>query len=245
LQDAIVAVLEALDNKIEANTPLIRLCDELWFRKLSRVLNGWDLADAALPSGWSRRPLSSLARFVNGRNFTRNATGTGRMVVRIAELNSGPGASTVYSDVEVPVDHMVAPGDLLFAWSGSLTVQRWYRPEAIVNQHIFKVLPLSGISTWLVHGYLLQLLPWYRQIAADKATTMGHIQRHHLEEEVVLPDLSTQRELAHQCGPLWQRALAAERESLVLAQFRDILMPPLLSGEMQVRDAELLAGEAV
>jgi type I restriction enzyme, S subunit len=245
VQEAIASVLGALDHKVEVNTRLIRLCDELWFGELTRVLNGWDLEGAVLPSGWSRTSLSSLARFVNGRNFTKDATGSGRMVVRIAELNSGPGGATVYNDIQVPVDHVVAPGDLLFAWSGSLTVQRWYRPEAIVNQHIFKVVPLSGIPKWLVHGYLLQLLPWYRQVAADKATTMGHIQRRHLEEEVVFPDPATRSRLDERCSALWERALAAERESLALARLRDTLLPRLLSGELRVRDAEELVGEAV
>ena len=244
-QEAIAEVLGALDDKIEANTRLTHLCDELWFGELTRVLNGWDADSSVLLSGWCHVALSSLAHFVNGRNFTKDATGTGRMVVRIAELNSGPGRSTVYNDVEVPVDHVVTPGDLLFAWSGSLTVQRWYRPEAIVNQHIFKVVPHSGIPKWLVHGYLLQLLPWYRQVAADKATTMGHIQRSHLDEQVVLPDQTTRRELDERCDPLWERGLSAERESLVLAQLRDTLLPPLLSGELRVRDAEALVGEAV
>ena len=55
------------------------------------------------------------------------------MVVRIAELNSGPGGSTVYNDVSVDEENLARPGDLLFAWSGSLTVRRWFRPEAIVN----------------------------------------------------------------------------------------------------------------
>jgi hypothetical protein len=65
------------------------------------------------------QPLSSLARFVNGRAFTKDATGTGKMVVRIAELNSGPGASTVYNEIDVDGTNLARTGDLLFAWSGS------------------------------------------------------------------------------------------------------------------------------
>src|SRR5664280_73593 len=241
-QQAITEVLGALDDKIECNDRLARIADERWTDELTQALNGWDVDDL-LPSGWSRESLSSVARFVNGRNFTKDATGTGRMVIRIAELKSGPGRSTVYNEIDVPSDHVARPGDLLFAWSGSLTVQRWFRPEAIVNQHIFKVIPHSDIPTWLVHGYLLKLLPWYRQIAAGKATTMGHIQRHHLDEPVPLPDAATRNALDERCAPLWHRALAAEQESLGLAQLRDTLLPRLLSGELRVRDAEAAVEE--
>ena len=190
-------------------------------------------------------PLSSLAQFVNGKAYTRNASDTGRMVIRIAELNSGPGGSTVYNDIEVPSENLAEPGDLLFAWSGSLTVERWCRPEAIINQHIFKVLPKGATPVWLVHGLLLNLLPYFQGIASGKATTMGHIQRHHLDEPVEVPSAATMSALDRVCAPLWQRALAAEEESLVLADLRDALLPKLLSGELRVRDAESFVEEAV
>lgn len=167
------------------------------------------------------------------------------MVIRIAELNSGPGGATIYNDLDVPEQHLARPGDLLFAWSGSLTVRRWFREEAIVNQHIFKVIPKADVPIWLVHAHLLRLLDEFRGIAADKATTMGHIQRRHLEVQVPVLSEDALVELRHRCGPLWRRALAAERETLVLTALRDTLLPPLVSGRLRVTEAESLVGEAV
>jgi type I restriction enzyme S subunit len=227
------AALEALDAKIEANRRLVDLCDATWRATLARENDVY------------ARRLSDLATFTNGRAFTKDATGIGRMVVRIAELNSGPGASTVYNDIEVPDEHLARPGDLLFAWSVSLTVVRWYRPEAIVNQHIFKVVPSSGTPPWLVHAGILGLLEFFRGIAADKATTMGHIQRHHLDEEVPVPTPSRAAELDRSCGPLWRRALAGEQENLAIASLRDTLLPRLLSGELRVHGVESLVEGAV
>jgi type I restriction enzyme, S subunit len=232
-QRAIADVLGALDDKIEANRRLVALCDESW-RTAAKAEPATEAA-----------PLSRLADFVNGRAFTKGATGSGRMVVRIAELNSGPGASTVYNDLDVGPEHLACPGDLLFAWSGSLTVARWYRDEAIINQHIFKVIPKRGIPIWLIHGALLDLLAYFRGIAADKATTMGHIQRHHLDELVSVPLTGTRTELNQLCMSLWHRALSAEQETLKLAALRDALLPRLLSGEVAVRDVEAAVGEAV
>ncbi len=243
-QQAVADVLAVLDQKIACNARLVTRADDVWRNHLVERLRLWEGRVEDVP-GWSQVPLSSIARFINGRNFTKGATGFGRMVVRIADLNTGPGQSTVYSDVEVPSDHAAAPGDLLFAWSGSLVVQRWFRSDAAINQHIFKVVPIPHLPLWLVHGYLLELLPWYRRIAADKATTMGHIQRQHLDVPVVLPDDATVQQLDKVCRPLWDRALAAERESLVLARLRDFLLPRLLSGDIRVRRGAALAEEAV
>lgn len=227
-QRAIAQVLGALDDKIASNDQLITISGEL--SKLAWRRGTMD--DGATV------PLSSLARFVNGKAFTKNASGTGRVVIRIAELSSGLGDSTVYSDIEVADEHIARPGDLLFAWSGSLTVARWFRPEAVVNQHIFKVIPMDGYPLWLVNEALRTKLAEFKAIAADKATTMGHIQRRHLDEPVVLPSKVEIDRLDGLMTGLWSRALAAENENLSLAETRDELLPLLMSGKGRVRDAE-------
>jgi type I restriction enzyme S subunit len=231
-QQAIAEVLGALDDKIAANVRLVSTLEELSSLSYRRLAAGGVIV-----------PLSSLARFVNGKAFTKGASGTGRVVVRIAELNSGLGGSTVYNDIDVADDHVARPGDLLFAWSGSLTVARWYRPEAIVNQHIFKVIP-SGRPMWLVGQALRTKLTEFKAIAADKATTMGHIQRRHLDEPVAIPEENEIGRMDGLMAGLWNRALASEQETLHLERTRDALLPLLVSGKVRVKDAEkLVAGD--
>jgi type I restriction enzyme, S subunit len=226
-QAGIAAVLGALDAKLAACRRIAAACDALRTAALAR----------ALARGPGRpRPLSALADFVNGRPYTRDASGTGRMVVRIAELTSGPGPATVRSDAAVPADHVAGPGDILFAWSGSLTVARWYRPAAIVNQHIFKVIPAPGVPPWLVYELISARLPAFRAIAADQATTLGHIQRRHLDEPVPVPPPDALARLDAALAPLWDRALAAEREGLALARLRDAAAARLLAGQVTVAD---------
>ncbi len=231
-REAIVEVLGALDDKIAANTKLASTADRLAREIYRSIVRGAGVA-----------PLSSTARFVNGRAFTKGATGTGRVVVRIAELNSGISGSTVYNDIVVASENVARPGDLLFAWSGSLTLHRWYRDEAIVNQHIFKVIPNVEYPMWLVNQLVLERLDEFKSIAADKATTMGHIQRRHLDEPVRVPsrDLIAANDV--HMDALWNRALVAERENLTLAATRDTLLPQLVSGKLRVRDAERIVSE--
>lgn len=235
-RDAMVALLGALDGKIAVNHRIVRDSDEL---RVLRVRHWERLNHGSVEDC----PLSSFAAFVNGRAFTKDATGTGRMVIRIAEINSGTGASTVYNDIDVPDVHLARPGDVLFAWSGSLAVARWYRQEAIVNQHIFKVIPNDGVPSWLVYELIRRKLADFKGIAAGKATTMGHIQRHHLDELVLAPKRECIADLDAELRPLWDRALAAEQESLALAKLRDALLPRLMSGEVRVREAERIVGD--
>jgi len=232
-QRAIAEVLGALDDKIAANARVVEGADRL-------AVTRFDAAPKL-----DLRPLSRLADFVNGRAYTQGPTGTGRVVIRIAELNSGIGGSTVYNDLDVPEENLARPGDLLFAWSGSLTVRRWFRSEGIVNQHIFKVIPRDGYPLWLVAAVLQRKLADFQAIAADKATTMGHIQRRHLDEPVAIPSAAEIRGLDRLMAALWHKALAAERESLHLAQLRDTLLPHLMSGRLSVRQAEHTVSNAL
>ncbi len=164
------------------------------------------------------------------------------MVIRIAELNSGRTGSTVFNDVEASDDNVARPGDILFAWSGSLTLRRWFLGEGVVNQHIFKVLPKDGLPHWLAFQLVLQKLADFKSVAADKATTMGHIQRKHLDETVRLPREADIRAHDQQLTALWDRALLAERENLTLAATRGTLLPQLVSGKLRVREAAEMAG---
>lgn len=229
-QRAIAEVLGALDDKIAANDRVIRNADSLASATYRSLL-----------SNRSETSLTTLADFVNGKAFTKGASGTGRVVIRIAELNSGVGGSTVYSDADVDGRYLARPGDILFAWSGSLTLHRWFQPEGIVNQHIFKVIPKAPAPKWLIWCAIADRLEYFKGVAADKATTMGHIQRRHLEEAVVVP--APEKVTGHDSfmTALWDRALAAEQESLQLVTMRDALLPALMSGALRVKDAERLA----
>lgn len=233
-QRGIAATLGALDDKIESNRRIVTLIPQLIRAQVIASLN----------SGSSEVAVADLAEFVNGGAYTKGASGTGRMVIRIAELNSGPGGSTVYNDIEVPEDKVARAGDILMSWSGSLGVYRWVLGEAIVNQHIFKVLPTDGYPAWLVFDRLDAVMPVFRGIAKDKATTMGHIQRGHLSSTFIdVPGPAVVGQLHYQVAPLWDRLLVAEQENLLLASLRDTLLPELLSGRIRVPEAqEAVAG---
>lgn len=223
-QRAIAATLGALDDKIESNRRTIALIPQL---VRARV-------DASLSQASDRIAVAELARFVNGGAYTKGATGTGRMVIRIAELNSGPSGSTVYNDIDVPDEKTARAGDILMSWSGSLGVYRWFRDEAIINQHIFKVIP-TDYPAWLVFDRLDAVMPVFRGVAADKATTMGHIQRGHLETtNIEIPSNPMIEQLDVILSPLWERLLSAEREVVRLTALRDALLPELLSGRIRV-----------
>lgn len=226
-QKAISSALSSLDDKIESNRNLVSIIVKLISAKIESQISQFS----------EIVPISSLARFVNGGAYTKGASGTGRMVLRIAELNKGPGSSTVYNEIDVPEDRLARPGDILMSWSGSIGVYRWKLDEAIVNQHIFKVIP-TKYPNWLVFNRLHEAMPIFQGLAADKATTMGHIQRGHLDStEIRIPSSASIVSLQKELGPIWERLIICERETMKLEKFRDTLIPELVFGRIRISEA--------
>lgn len=129
----------------------------------------------------------------------------------------------------------MAFGDLLFSWSGTLLVRRWTGAPAVLNQHIFRVVPKAGFPTWLVEAWIEQHLTGFRRTAADKATTMGHIQRHHLSEALVgVPARSDLEILDARWSPLDRLRMELLEETRTLVSIRDALLPKLVSGQLRV-----------
>jgi type I restriction enzyme S subunit len=88
-------------------------------------------------------------------------------------------------------------------------------------------------------------MPHFQAIAADKATTMGHIKRAHLDEHAVaVPPEGQLKSYDAVFAPLFQRSLQARIESETLARLRDALLPRLVSGELRVAEAEGVIAEA-
>lgn len=129
-------------------------------------------------------------------------------------------------------------GDVMMSWSGSLGVYIWTGDEAIINQHIFKVVPRS-LPKWFVYDRLECVSPVFQSIASDKATTMGYIRRAHLKQITVpMFDSEEINHLDKICSPLWEKMLIGYRENRNLVSLRDTLLPELMAGRIRVPEAQ-------
>ncbi len=220
-QRAIALFLDAIEAKAESN------------RRLADALKAILLF--VPPEDGTPITLDTIAQFKNGGALTKHATGGGRPILRIKELKAGVTSDTPRTDTDVRSDHEVCSGDLLFSWSGTLLVHRWTGPDSVLNQHVFRVDPSEGFPRWFVEAWVERHLGEFRAIAADKATTMGHIQRRHLTDaEVRVPDREAMDELRKLYDPFDSQRMTALREAQALTAIRDALLPKLVSGKIRV-----------
>lgn len=260
-QRKIASVLAALDDKIELNRRMnetleaqARALFRNWFVDFGPVkakMAGaapyltpdlWSLFpdrldDDGVPEGWSVKPLDEVADFLNGlalQKFPASPREPSLPVIKIAELRTGPTATSNRASMQVPTKYIIRDGDFLFSWSGSLLARFWTHGAGALNQHLFKVTS-ETYPAWFYSQWVWHHLAEFQMIAASKATTMGHIQRGHLAAAMcVAPPGRTLAKISNVMEPLLQRVVANELENRTLAETRDVLLPKLMSGEIRI-----------
>ena len=185
-----------------------------------------------IPEGWEIKPLDGIADFLNGLALQKYPVvdGSALPAIKISQLRAGNTVGSDLASADIPSQYVVNDGDVLFSWSGSLEVDIWTGGAGALNQHLFKVTS-AQYPEWLFYQWIRHHLPVFRGIAADKATTMGHIRRYHLREAAThIPNRRLLRAMNEHMEPLFQRSLAMRVQSRTLAAQRDTLLPQLLSG---------------
>src|SRR5262249_8662136 len=117
----------------------------------------------------------------------------------------------------------------------------WTAGRGALNQHLFKVTS-TRYPKWFFHHWIGHHLPEFQATAASKATTMGHIQRHHLTQaKTVVPDEKVMNVADKIVGPLFEQGIRNDLETRTLTAVRDLLLPKLMSGEIRIKDAAKIA----
>ena len=201
-----------------------------------------------VPEGWEMRSLDSVANYLNGlalQKFPPESEDEFLPVIKIAQLRAGNTTGADKASARIKPEYVVVDGDVLFSWSGSLEVELWNGGRGALNQHLFKVTS-DKVPKWFYFFATRHHLQNFRAIAADKATTMGHIQRKHLTDAriaVASPEGMAKFDVA--IAPLFDQLVSNAQQSRSLAQLRDTLLPKLISGDLRVPDAERIVGAAV
>ena len=190
-----------------------------------------------IPEGWEIKSLDQIARFVNGLPLQKHPPIDGKSlpIIKITQLRAGHTKGADLASADLMPEYIVEDGNILFSWSGSLECVLWTGGLGALNQHLFKVIP-KNYPVWLCYLAILHHLSDFRQIAAAKATTMGHIQRYHLSNAklaIPLPDLLVAIDTIIQ--PIVKGIGLYLVQSRAIEALRDTLLPRLLSGDLRVK----------
>ena len=236
IQRSVAEVLSQLDDKLELNNRLNDYLAELLDVLFVDMFND---ADAS----WERLSLLDIASYKNGlamQKFRPAPGDPGLPVLKIKELGQGvctPDSERCASTIDESVK--IHDGNLVFSWSGTLLLDFWAGGDAGLNQHLFKVTS-DRYPSWLYYLWTKHHMDRFIMLAKDRATTMGHIKRSALaESEVLIPPVEQLEVLTRRMQPIVDELVVNKIQSRNLAGLRDVLLPKLMSGEIDVSNVRL------
>lgn len=238
-QKKIADILGSLDRKITQNTEV----NENLLQQAQSIFTQEFLALDSIPDGWQESSLLGIADYLNGlamQKYRPNDEEQGLPVLKIKELRQGScDSNSELCSPSIKPEYIVHDGDVIFSWSGSLLVDLWCGGTCGLNQHLFKVTS-STYDKWFYYAWTNHHLQKFAAIAADMATTMGHIKREELAKaEVLIPSQSDYDRIGGLLAPLYDLVIANRIENRKLASLRDELLPQLMSGQLDVSEVSL------
>lgn len=238
-QEKIVGMLASIEEKIQNNNAI----NENLFQQAQSIFCQEFLSLDCIPEGWQKSSLLGVADYLNGlamQKYRPKDDEQGLPVLKIKELRQGScDSNSELCSPSIKSEYIVHDGDVIFSWSGSLLVDLWCGGTCGLNQHLFKVTS-STYDKWFYFAWTSHHLQKFAAIAADMATTMGHIKREELAKaEVLIPSQSDYDRIGGLLAPLYDLVIANRIENRKLASLRDELLPQIMSGQLDVSEVSL------
>jgi type I restriction enzyme S subunit len=254
-QRKIAAILSAYDDLIENNNRRIKILEEM----AQRIYREWFVdfrypghEDVSLvgtklgqvPGGWEVESLFDVADVTFGFPFKSALFSTldGRPVVRIRDIPAGESA-TLTTEAPSPT-YEIETGDILVGMDGDFHMARWSSGRAWLNQRVARFRPKPR---WRVGRYALYLAleaPIGRWNKTIVGTTVAHLGKSHLARtKLLVPPDSIAAMAKGVLEPIFDKEICLRQTSRVLRTTRDLLLPRLVSGEVDVTDLEIAVSE--
>jgi type I restriction enzyme S subunit len=225
-QRRIASILSAYDDLIENNLKRIKLLEEKAFLRYKQIVR---------EEKFSQKAFSEVANYTNGYPFRPDDwKDEGLPIIKIKELKAGVQDDTPRNDGEnIPEKYFIENKDILFAWSASIGAYLWCSGKSILNQHIFNVKPFDkNFHNWLYFS-LIEKIPDF--INLSNGATMQHIKKSAMGLVYLpVPPKKVYEEFQKETDPILNMVVNLYHQNTKLREARDILLPKLMNGQIEV-----------
>tara|TARA_R110002153_G_scaffold27158_2_gene84445 strand:- start:4766 stop:6043 length:1278 start_codon:yes stop_codon:yes gene_type:complete len=190
-----------------------------------------------ISASWSRIPLKSVAKVINGFAFKSKQfnTSKGTPLVRIRDVLRG--YTDTFYEGEIPDGYWVERDDILVGMDGDFNTCRWPSNKALLNQRVCKIEVFdSGVYD---SRFLFYLLPTYLRLINENtsATTVKHLSSKTLAElPIPNPSIDEQKRIADKLDSVLAKVEAAQTRldkiPAILKRFRQSVLAAAASGEL-------------
>ena len=244
-QGKIAGILEALDREIQLNAEINKNLEQ----QAQALFKSWFLDyepwDGSVPNSWNSGKLGDFAEIKRGgspRPIQEYLSDSGLRWLKISDVTSLQTPFII--DIK---DHIIEAGlrKTVFLKAGSLVLSNSATPG------IPKILDVDSCihDGWLYFSeskfskeYLYLYFKYIRQqlVNLSNGSVFNNLKTDILKGyPTILPDKETLRRFDDIVMPMFQQMQNLTRESHKLADMRDVLLPKLMSGELDASDIDL------
>lgn len=217
------------------------------------------LGDDGLPVGWSKKRLSDFATITKGRSYKSEElqpSVTALVTLKSFARGGGyrPDGLKPYTG-EYRADQVVGVGDIVLSQTDVTQAAEIIGRPAIVSSSGEFMTLVASLDVAIVRPkdskatpreYLYQALADRRfvehALAHVTGTTVLHLAKTAIPSyQMVVPGEDLPLAYDSICGAFREIILKNDYQNRTLAETRDYLLPKLMSGEVRIRDAEILA----
>lgn len=233
-QKRIGEFLAAIDDKIALNA---KINDNL-LEQMQALYKSWFVDyrpfGGVMPTSWTQTGIYSLANIIYGAPFASkqfNTEGNGKPIIRIRDLKDQQFAT--YTTEVHPKGYLLHPGDIVVGMDGEFRPYIWGNDEAWLNQRVCVFENKRPNGKAFLYFTIKPLLFAIEQ--TQVATTVIHIGKKDFDAfEIMLPDTELLDAFDVITTPMVEQIVSNSIENKRLAIMRDVLLPKLMSGEIDV-----------
>jgi type I restriction enzyme S subunit len=256
-QSKIASILSAYDDLIENNTRRIKILEEMaqriykeWFvdfrfpgHKKVKFVNS-ELGK--IPEGWRVELLDKYVDFERGvepgsNNYEKNATKENIPFLRVGDL--GNRSIEIFVNQSLTENKIIKEDDIAVSMDGT---------PGIVKMGLFGCYS-TGIRKLVIKDnimkksflYFLMISEHIQNIikAHSKGTTILHASESIKNMNFILPASDLMKIFDEMVSPMIKEILSLNKKNKILRETRDLLLPKLISGELDVSDLDINTGE--
>ena len=234
IQDKIVAILSALDEKIETNRKINARLEELAQALFKSWFIDFEPFGGQMPKDWEEDSIYRYVDVIYGAPYKSelfNDKGDGLPLIRIRDLKTN--TPQVYTTEILPNTEYIDFGDIVVGMDAEFEPYFWFGSKGLLNQRVCK---FKSKNPRVGNSFILYLTrPALRFVQSYKVgTTVSHLGKSDIDKfKFTYPHISIIEEYTHIAEPILQRRIELSVESARLAALRDTLLPKLMSGELK------------
>ena len=242
-QQKIASILSAYDNliqnykkQIEAlQTAASELYKE-WFVRFR--FPGWQNAkfENGIPEGWKVEKLFDVAKIIYGYPFNSDEfcdDSTLNPVVRIRDILDNH--TDTYTSESCDEKYWINPNEMLIGMDGIFHMTLWTGERALQNQRTVRVTSkIKNLSNYYLYFSLYPQIKALEQMIVG--TTVAHLGDKHLKKITILVPAEKILKMSYErLEPIMNRIYSLQQQITNLTQQRDLLLPRLMSGKLEVK----------